>query len=344
MKIVLAILIFSLIIIFHELGHFLFAKKCGVKVNEFTLGLGPTILSWGKGETKYCLKLLPFGGSCVMEGEDEESASDRAFSQKSLWERFQIVFAGPFFNFILAYVLSVIYISCVGVNDATITDVIDGYAAEEAGIQAGDTIVSIDGYKIHFYNEISIYTFLHSKEESFDVVYKRDGKKYETTLVPTYSEESGRKILGFSKAPDYKKVSPLGVVKYAAYEIRYQIYVTVSSIRMLFTGQVSVKEVSGPVGVVTTISSVYDQSLKSGAFYVFVNLTSIAILLSANLGVMNLLPFPALDGGRILLIIVEALRGKKMKPEIENGINLVGFALLMALMVIVMYNDILKLM
>ncbi len=343
MKIILAILIFSFIIIFHETGHFLFAKKCGVKVNEFTLGLGPTLFSWGKGETKYCLKLLPFGGSCVMEGEDEESDSDRAFNKKSLWQRFQIVFAGPLFNFILAYILSVVYIASIGVNDATITDVMPGYAAAEAGIQAGDTIVSIDGYKIHFYNEVSIYTFLHANNESFDVVYSRDGKKHSTTIVPKYNEESGRKLIGITKEANYKKLSPLGVLQYAGYEIKYQIYVTISSLRMLFTGQVSMNEVSGPVGVVTAISDVYDQSVTSGAFYVFVNLTSIAILLSANLGVMNLLPFPALDGGRILLFAIEGIRGKKMNPEIENNINLIGFGLLMVLMIVVMYNDILKL-
>ena len=343
MKIILAILIFSFIIIFHELGHFLFAKKCGVKVNEFTLGLGPTLFSWGKGETKYCIKALPFGGSCVMEGEDEESDSDRAFDKKSKWERFQIVFGGPFFNFVLAFLLSIVYIASIGVNDTTISAVMDDMPAKEAGLQAGDEIISINGYNVHFYNEISIYTFLHSKEDNYQVVYKRDGEKHTATIKPKYSEETGRKMLGITKNTEYKKVSPLGVIEYSFYEIKYQIYVTLSSLKMLFTGQVSMNEVSGPVGVVTSISSVYDQSVSSGAFYVFINMTSIAILLSANLGVMNLLPFPALDGGRILLIIIEAIRGKKMKPEIENGINLVGFALLMLLMIVVMYNDIIKL-
>ena len=343
MKIILAILIFSFIIIFHELGHFLFAKKCDVKVNEFTLGLGPTLLSWGKGETKYCLKLLPFGGSCVMEGEDEDSNSDRAFNKKSKWERFQIVFGGPLFNFILAFLMSIVYIASVGVNDTTITDVSEGYGAEAAGLQAGDEIISINGYRVHFYNEISIYTFLHSKEDSYDIVYKRDGEKHKTTVELTYSEDSGRKMLGILKTPEYKKLSPFGVLEYSGYEIKYQIYSTLSSIRLLFTREISVNEMSGPVGVVNVISDVYDQAAPSGVFYIFVNLLSIAILLSANLGVMNLLPFPALDGGRIVLIIFEAIRGKKMKPEIENGINLVGFGLLMLLMVVVMYNDIVKL-
>ena len=279
-----------------------------------------------------------------MEGEDEESDSDRAFGQKSLWERFQIVFAGPLFNFILAFILSVVYIGAVGVNDTRITDVMEGFPAEKAGLEAGDEIISINGYRVHFYNEISMYTFLNSDKDSYVIVYKRDGEKFTTTITPEYSEESGRKLLGITKDADYKKLSPLGVLEYSAYQIKYEIYMTVSSLKLLATRQVSLDDVSGPVGVVTTISDVYTQSASSGVFYIFVNLTSIAILLTANLGVMNLLPFPALDGGRILLMIIEGIRGKKMNPEIENGINLVGFAMLMMLMLVVMYNDIAKLM
>ena len=342
MKIILAIIIFSAIILFHELGHFLFAKKCGVKVNEFCLGLGPTIVSWGKGETKYCLKALPFGGACVMEGEDEGSDDERAFNNKTVWERFQIVFAGPLFNFIMAFVFAVIYIACVGVDMPTISDVMDGYGAQAAGMQGGDTIISLNGYNIHFYNEVSIYTYLHTGED-IDVVYERDGEKYETTLTPIYNEESGRYLLGLIGNYSRTKVSPLKTICYGAYEIKYEIYITIESLKMLFTGQVGVEDMSGPVGIVSTISDVYDESVTSGAFYVFVNMLSIAILLSANLGVMNLLPFPALDGGRILLLIIEAIRHKKINENIEGMINFAGFALLMLLMVVVMYNDIMKL-
>ncbi len=342
LKIILAILIFSVIIIFHEFGHFIFAKKCGVKVNEFCLGLGPTIFSWGKGETKYCLKLLPFGGACVMEGEEEESDSERSFNKKSIWERFQIIFAGPLFNFIMAFILSVVYIACIGVDLPTIDDVIDGYAAQEAGLESGDTIVALNGYHIHFYSEVRIYTFFHSGD-TIDVTYLRDGERNTVTVEPRYSEDTGTYLIGITNYGERTKLSPIRVLQYGLYEIKYEIYVTAQSLKMLFTGQLSVNDVSGPVGVVTTISDVYDQSVSSGAFYVFINLTAIAILLSANLGVMNLLPFPALDGGRILLLIIEAIRGKKIKPEIENGINFAGFALLMLLMVVVMYSDISKL-
>ena len=343
MKIVIAILIFSFIIIFHELGHFLFAKKFDVKVNEFTLGLGPTLLSWGKGETKYCLKALPFGGSCVMEGEDQESDSDRAFSKKPLWQRFLIVFGGPLFNFILAYILAVILIAVAGVNKPIVTSVSEGLPAEAAGIQAGDEIVSLNGYNIHFYEEISIYNFLHASGDDITVEYKRDGKTYSTTLTPFYNEEEGRYLLGVNRMAGRDKLTnPISIAAYGGYEIKYQIYMTVQSLRMLFTNEISVKEVSGPVGVVSAISDVYDSSILDGVKYVILNMMNIAILLSANLGVMNLIPFPALDGGRLFIYIIEAVRRKKMKPEIENGINLVGFALLMLLMIVVMYNDIAK--
>lgn len=342
MKIILAILIFSFIIIFHELGHFLFAKKCDVKVTEFCLGLGPTIFSWGKGETKYCLNILPFGGACVMEGEDGGGEDERSFSNKTIWQRFQIIFAGPFFNFILAYILAAIYISLIGVDTPTITEVVPGLSAEAAGMEAGDTIKSINGYNIHFYQEVSIYTYFHTGQ-TLEVTYERDGQEYTCTVTPEYSKESGRYLIGVSRDNFREKLSFPAVLQYGFYEMKYEIYLTFESLKMLFTGQLSMDDMSGPIGVVSTISDVYDQSLSSGAFYVFINLTSIAILLSANLGVMNLLPFPALDGGRILLLIIEAIRGRKLKEEIEGAINMAGFALLMVLMVVIMYNDIMKL-
>lgn len=342
MKIILAVIIFSLIVIFHEFGHFTFAKKNGVKVNQFCLGLGPTIFKWGKGETEYCLNLLPFGGACVMEGEDEGSDDERAFTNKTAWQRFQIVFAGPLFNFILAWILAVIYVALVGVTTPTISGVIEGYSAEAAGLQEGDTIVKLGNYNVHFYQEVSIYTFFHTGEK-VDVVYKRDGQKYKTVLTPTFNEEEGRYLLGIFASNERAKLNPLSALAYGAYEVKYEIYITLQSLKMLFSGGVGIQDMSGPVGIVSTIGEVYEESVTSGVFYVFVNMLSIAILLTANLGVMNLLPLPALDGGRILLILVELVRRKRLNPDLEGKINLVGFALLMALMLVVMYNDIAKL-
>lgn len=342
MKIVIAIIIFSLIILFHELGHFLFAKKCGVKVNEFCLGLGPTLWSFQKGETVYSLKLLPFGGACMMEGEDEESSDHRAFNNKSVWQRVQIVAAGPIFNFILAYVLAVIFIGCAGYDVPRLSGVIDGYSAQEQGIKAGDTIVALDSYRIHFYQEVSVYSFFHPGEKIL-VTYERDGKEYQTTVTPKYDEDSGRYLLGFQGNYTRERGNIIETLCYGLYEMKYQIHTTFQSLKMLFTGKLSVNDMSGPVGIVKTIGDTYDEAAQSGVFYIAMNMLNIAILLSANLGVMNLLPIPALDGGRLLFLFVEAVRRKKMDEEIEGRIHMAGFCLLMLLMVVVMFNDIRKL-
>ena len=165
MSIILAIIIFSFIIIFHELGHFLVAKKCDVKVNEFCLGLGPTLLHFTKGETTYSLKLLPFGGACMMEGEDEDSQDDRAFNHKPLWQRAAIVAAGPFFNFILAFLMSTIIVGSYGTDLPVVQQVSDGGAAQLAGMQDGDRILSMNGKKIHLYREISLASMLNKGED-----------------------------------------------------------------------------------------------------------------------------------------------------------------------------------
>lgn len=342
MQFIVAILIFSVIIIFHELGHFSFAKLFNVKVNQFTLGLGPTIFSVKKGETEYCLKLLPFGGATVMEGEDEESDDDRAFNKKPLWQKFIIVFAGPFFNFIMAYVLSCILIGCMGYNPPVVEQVTEGYPAEEAGLQAGDELISMNGYRLHFYNEVSVYTYFHSGD-SLDIVYDRDGERHSCTLTPEYSEDEGRYLIGIAGNTTWQKAGPLTTIRYGFYEIKYQIYVVFMSLKQLFTGKLTINDMSGPVGIVKTIGDTYTASVSSGAFYVVMNMLSISVLLAANLGVMNLLPFPALDGGRLLIYIIEGITRRKLPEKVEGIINLVGFAILMVFMVVVMANDIIKL-
>lgn len=342
MSIIFAIIIFSLIILFHELGHFLVAKKCDVKVNEFCLGLGPTILHFQKGETTYSLKLLPFGGACMMEGEDTDSTDSRAFNKKSVWQRFAIVAAGPVFNFIMAYVLAVILIGAIGYDVPVITGVMDGYSAQEQGMEAGDTIVSLNNYRVHFYQEVSVYSFFHPGE-TMEVTYMRDGKKHTATITPKYNEEDGRYLLGITGNYAREKGNVIDTLCYGFYEMKYQIYTTFQSLKMLFTGKLSVNDMSGPVGIVKTIGDTYDASVTSGMFAVVMNMLNIAVLLSANLGVMNLLPLPALDGGRMVFYVIEAIRGKRINEEIEGRVHLIGFALLMVLMVVIMFNDIRKL-
>ncbi len=341
MNIILAIIIFSFIIIFHELGHFIMAKKNGIRVLEFCLGLGPTIFKVQKGETVYALNLLPFGGACMMEGEDSESDDERAFNKKTVWQRIQVVAAGPVFNFILAYLLAVLFIGIAGYDAPVIASVEEGYPAQEAGIEPGDRITKLNGYPVHFYSEIRLYNFFHPGEK-VEVAYERGGEEHTVTLTPKYSEEAGSYLMGMNGSGEREKSGFFGTLAYGAYEVKFQVVSTFESLRMLVTGQLSLNDLSGPVGVVKTIGDAYEQSVQDGIYYVVVNMLSMTILLSANLGVMNLLPIPALDGGRLLFLIVEGIRRKKIDEELEGKIHLVGFALLMVLMVVVLFNDVRK--
>ncbi len=342
MKILIAIIIFSFIIIFHELGHYSLARLCDVKVNEFQLGLGPRLFGIKRGETTWSLHLLPFGGACAMEGEDEASDDERAFNKKNVWQRIAIVFAGPFFNFILAYILAVVIIAVMGFDVPVVTSVMDGYPAQEEGLEAGDRIVALDNYKVHFYREIAVYTYMHPGKE-VNVTYDRDGQREQVRITPVYDKDSGRYILGMQSQRDYQKGGILTTLKYGLYEIRYQIYITIQSLKMLVTRQIAMNEVSGPVGIVKVIGDTYESSVRDGLMYVFMNLLSISVLLSANLGVMNLLPIPALDGGRLLIYLIELIRGKQMDETVEGYINTAGFMALMLLMVVILFNDIIKL-
>ena len=342
MKIIIALVVFSIIIIFHELGHFLLAKANGIRVNEFCLGLGPTLFGITKGETKYSLKLLPFGGACIMEGEDEESSDDRAFGRKSVWARISVVAAGPIFNFIMAFVFAFILTCNIGYDLPVLADVTEGYAAEEAGMQAGDTIVKMNGKNIHFFREVSSYTMFH-EGESVTVTYERDGKLHQTKLAPKYDEESGRYMYGFRSSGQNVHGNVLESFKYSIYEVKYWISTTLGSLKMLVTGGVTINDMSGPVGLVDAIGTSYEQSVSYGYFVAFLQMLYISIILAANLGVMNLLPLPALDGGRLVFLIVEAIRGKRVDPDKEGMVHFVGLMLLLALMVVVMFNDIRKL-
>ncbi len=339
MKYVIAILIFSIIILFHELGHFLMAKLNGIRVNEFCLGLGPTLVGFKRGETKYSIKLLPFGGACMMEGEDEDSEDERSFQKKSVWARISVVAAGPLFNFIMAFAFAFVLILCNGVDKPVVYDVMEDYPAQEAGMEAGDTIVSINGKNIHFYREVSLYTFFHPGE-ALHIVYERDGERREADLKPVYDEEQGKYLMGFLGSGIAERTNVLESFGYSFYELKYWIDTTFSSLKMLVTGGVSLNDISGPVGIVKTIGDTYDQSSSGGAYLVFLNMLNISILLSANLGVMNLLPIPALDGGRLVFLIIEAIRRKRIPPEKEGMVHFVGLMLLLVLMVVVMFNDV----
>ena len=338
MKIIFAILIFSIIILFHELGHFLLAKRAGIRVNEFCIGLGPTLVGFTKGETKYSIKLLPFGGACMMEGEDGDSKAEDSFQSKSVGARISVVAAGPVFNFIMAFVLAVILTAMVGYDKPVISSVEEGYSAAEAGIQEGDTIVRMGGKKINIFREITYYNQFH-QGETVKVTYLHDGEKHTATLVPKMDDELGYYRIGISGGGN-TKANAWTSVQYGVYEVKFWVCTTFESLKQLVTGNVGVKQLSGPVGIVNMVDTTYNESKSYGVFIVIAQFLNIGILLSANLGVMNLLPLPALDGGRLVFLLIEAIRRKRIPPEKEGYVHLAGMALLMILMVVVMYNDI----
>ena len=340
MSYILALIIFSAIVIFHELGHFLLAKWNGIEVIEFSLGMGPRLLSHVWGDTRYSLKLLPIGGSCQMVGEEEASDSEGAFGNKSVWARIAVVAAGPVFNFILAWVLALIIVGSVG-YDNTMVDIIPDSAAAEAGMEDGDQIISINGSRTWLYREVSLYSSLHQGQTA-TVVFERNGEEQTVVLTPKQSD-TGAYLSGFSRTVPREKGGALETVGYSCAEIRYWLKATVESLKMLIGGQVGLEEMSGPVGIVSTIGDTYKESRVDGWYYVTMNMIMIAIFLSVNLGVMNLLPIPALDGGRLVFLILEAIRGKAIPQEKESMVHFTGFVLLMGLMAVILFSDLHKL-
>ena len=326
MGIILAILLFSFIIFFHELGHFLLAKKNGIDVDEFAIGMGPAIYSKEYKGTKYAVRILPIGGFCAMGEDEETNDSPNNFNNKSVWARISVISAGPVFNFILAFIFAVIITAMVGYDKPVIGAVESGYPAAEAGLKKGDEIVQMGNKKIHIFREVSFYNQFHSNED-VAVTVLRNGKEKTVTLTPKMDKELGYKRLGIGSS-GYSKANLLTAFQYGGYEVKFWICTTVDSLKMLVTGQIGVNELSGPVGIVSTVDTTYKESRSYGVF------------LSANLGVMNLLPLPALDGGRLVFLFVEAIRGKRVPPEKEGYVHLAGIILLMLLMVFVMFNDI----
>lgn len=341
---ILFVLIFGVVVVSHELGHFLLAKANGIKVVEFFVGMGPTLFSFQKGETKYSLKLFPIGGACMFEGEDglnvkDGELGDGAFTKASVWARISTVAAGPVFNFILSFIVAVIMVNMVAtMRDPVVSDVVEGGAAVEAGLQAGDRIVSLDGDKVYLYEEILLFNHTYDGGP-VELVYERDGKKHTVTMEPKYNEEEDRYMLGIVNS-DFITVKGIDSLKYAWYEMRYCVKSTYQGLMMMVTGRVNREEVAGPVGIAVVVGETYEATKEYGWQNVLVNMLNITMLLSVNLGIINLLPFPALDGGRLVFLLVEVIRGKPVPPEKEGIVHFIGLVFFMILMVFILFNDI----
>ncbi len=353
MTLILFIIIFGAVVIAHEFGHFLIAKANGIHVVEFAVGMGPNIFSFKKGGTKYSLKLFPIGGACMFEGEDGVAEKDEAsgevkepgsgsFLKAKVWSRIATVVAGPFFNFILAFVIAFIMVNMTGIiaiRDPIASQVIASSGAEAAGLQDGDRIISLNGERIRLYQEISLFMQASYRGGDVEVVYERDGKRYETVLTPQYDQEYGYYLLGITNA---EFVEPKGVetLKYAWYEMRFSVKSTYKSLGMLFSGRVSRQDVAGPVGIaVNVVGATYEAAKDYGWQSVLLSMLNITLLLSVNLGILNLLPIPALDGGRLVFLLIEVIRGKPVPPEKEGMVHFIGLVFFMVLMVFVFFND-----
>ena len=337
MGIIYALLLFGLVVMFHELGHFLLAKKNGIEVSEFSIGMGPKLYGKEKNGTLYSLRLLPLGGYCAMGEDDKETGREGSFNSAPVSARIKVIAAGPVFNFIMAFVLSVIMVACVGYDSPVITDVVPGMPARAAGLKAGDTITKVGNRHVYLYREVPLYMMAHAGEK-VQITVKRDGKTVQTHLTPAYDKKQGRYMIGIVRQAPMKKAGIGKAVVYGTCEVRYWILSVVDSLKMLIRGQVGADKLSGPVGIVGYMDKSYKATTDFGALAVLGMYINMAILLSANLGVMNLLPLPALDGGRLLFLIVEALAGKRVPPEKEGMVHFAGFILLMVIMGFVMIN------
>ncbi len=347
MTFILFIVIFGVVVIAHEFGHFLLAKANGIHVVEFAVGMGPTICSFKKKETKYSLKLFPIGGACMFEGEDglaakEGEESEGSFQKASVWGRISTVVAGPIFNFILAIVIAFIMVNMtevIAIRDPVATQVVEGGGAQLAGMQDGDEIISINGERIRLYQEISLYMQASYSGGDIKVVYERNGTRYTAMLTPQYDQASGIYMLGVMNAT-YVEPKGFETFKYAWYEMRYSVKATYKSLGMLFKGKVSRQDVAGPVGIaVNVVGKTYETAKDYGWQSVLLSMLNITLMLSVNLGILNLLPVPALDGGRLVFLLLEVIRGKPIPPEKEGMVHFVGLMFFMVLMVFIFFND-----
>lgn len=347
---ILFIVIFGVVVIAHEFGHFLIAKANGIHVVEFAVGMGPNIFSRKKGGTKYSLKLFPIGGACMFEGEDGVEEKDEAtgqvqepgpgsFLKAKVWARIATVVAGPLFNLLLAFIIAIIVANMSVTRDPVADTIVEGGGAQAAGLQAGDRIISLNGEKVKLYQEISVYMQLSYQGGDLEVVYERDGERYTAMLTPQYDERYGYYLLGISNG-DYVHPEGIETLKYAWYEMRYSVKMTYKSLGMLFKGRVSRKDVAGPVGIaVNVVGATYEASKEYGWQSVLLNMLNITLMLSVNLGILNLLPIPALDGGRLVFLLFEVIRGKPVPPEKEGMVHFVGLMFFMILMILIFFND-----
>lgn len=345
LTIIFAILMFSVIIFVHELGHFVAARIFGVTVHEFAIGMGPAIWSRkGKSGTQYSIRCVPVGGFCKMEGEDEDSQKEGSFSSKSRFARFVILAAGAFMNVVLGFVISLIVTLMTmqgGIATTTVSEVVTD-APSFAYIKPGDEITEINGHSINIQREISV-ALSAGNGKTFDAKIKRNGETIVLNDVKLYQTEiDGVKYSMIGIVSEVSKPTVLGVIHESFFQGVYMGKIVFISLGMLIRGEAKMTDLSGPVGVITQMGDVAKSS--GGGLIGFINLLYLAGFISINIGIMNLLPLPALDGGRIFFILIECIIRRKIPPEKEGIVHFIGLILLFGLMLFATWNDILRLL
>jgi len=338
------ILILGSIVAIHEFGHFIFAKLANIYVYEFSIGMGKKIFGKKRknGETEFCVRAFPLGGYVMIAGEDVEDqkiSKDRQMCNKSFIQRFLVLFAGPFNNFLFAFLLLLVSAFIYGavVTTPYIGEVVEGYPAYEAGLQSGDLVLSIDGEKIYDWDRALVKLQISNGEAVTFEVKKANGEVKKYTVNPLKElDEEGNESYKFGIATKYEKEYGFGKSLSYAFKRTISLFGSMfDTLKYLFTGKVGVNQLSGPVG----IYSIIDSQAKEG----FEAILYLVAYLSINIGVINLLPFPAFDGGRILFLIIEKVFRRPVSKKVENIIHSIGFMLIIALLIYVTFNDILRL-
>ncbi len=344
MSIIIAILIFGIIIFIHELGHFIAAKANGVKVNEFAIGMGPAILKRQKGETLYAWRLFPIGGFCAMEGEDDGSSDNRAFCNKPVWRRIIIVCAGVFMNLVLGVVILMVNTATSdAITTTTVSKFEENAVSHETGLEVGDQIYRINGMRIYTSMDMS-YQFTSDEDGIYDMVVIRNGEKVELDGVQLSMKDD---VIHYDFWVYPGEITAGSVISEAFKQTATDARLIYISLADMIKGKYSLKDMSGPVGIVDSIGEVIEsekneETGKINWSELADTMMTLAAFITINVGIFNILPLPALDGGRLIFLIVEGIRRKPVPPEKEGLVHTVGLLALFALMIVITVSDILK--
>lgn len=354
--IVLTLLVFTFIVVVHEWGHFFMARKNGIFVEEFSIGMGPVLFKHiTKKKMQFSIRLLPIGGFCRMKGEDPEEEQDAdSFMAKTPGQRAQVVAAGPIMNFILSFVLLLILDAIFGYTVPVVTQVEEDYPAAQAGLETGDELISLNGERLHVYDKISFLLMDYQEGDQVTLVVKdEEGVKKTLTFTLKYDEENERYRMGFSVSGSgslRRMCQTWGFfggighwIRASFWMLLYEIEITIRSLGMLLTGKVGLDALTGPIGMVSVVGDAYEMASAYGVLSVIGTLMNLTILISANLGVLNLFPIPGLDGSQLVFLLIEKIRKKPMDARLQNVVFLIGFILLFGLMIAVGINDVMKL-